>query len=856
MVTTRRRAAQDAAGDGDVANSSAAAAPNGGGVRPANGAAAHANGSAGAAAAHSPARPPGFFSMLVTLARLKMAVFSAVTYSTAFTLGLRLARERSDAAVPFSLSAFFSGWLFMFLCQMSAHLLGEYYDLASDSLNQGGPFTGGSKVLVKGGSDPGVALVGGWLSTLAAVLVMVTLIPHDLFLFTIPMLLIAHQYSAPPLKLNHRGLGELAASKAMNILTPLFAMRMAYPGLRSPTAAAATAMADGMARLLIVPPFLNKVAMLLMLNIADRLPDWAAGKETLAVKLGDALSVRLHLALMGLSMLSVLFCLDTGHFSFVPFPPKTGAPVLAAIAVLAGILPGLGISLDSASYLPDPSHHAATTKWRPEVVRTVKQAPYPVLAILFTMLAEELAFRGPSMLLSPDLHFRLLPLYVFAYNILSAPRPPPAKPQEFAWTPPTEPILIAGAGPSGLGLYNALTALGFSCRLFDRRSRADLNTGADVGLWPGAIRVLAAYGVGGGGWWDRETWPVATVRMANARGRVFKAVDMDAVNPPDAGAPGGGRFRLIGRQPLMDAMVEMVGEDNIEFGREVLRYEADEGGVTVEVSRPDGSVETVRGFMLVGADGIGSTVRKQLRGKAERPRYAGEVCHRGVLDMSSVPKSLAGLLETPQGEMRLIHGEGWRGSYGLMAPKLGFWWFKHPLAGEPARPTAEEAAKWPEPFNQLLAGTPDGGYWVEPVLDRGDSWAWGGEKGRVICIGDAAHPVTPNMAQGCTTSITDSLLLAVLLRRLLPVLPPPLSLLEAQYQLHLLRAPHVGAVARTSYMQARIGQWTGLAAKFREWAMSKAPLEKGLRGNREERTASWVDEWLGYAEEWDRKTGA
>jgi 4-hydroxybenzoate polyprenyltransferase len=107
-------------------------------------------------------------SVIIQLARLKMAVFSAVTYSAAFTLGRQLAGTFGS----FNYTTFILGWLFMFLCQLSAHLLGEYYDLPSDKLNKGGPFTGGSRVLVAGKGDPRIALKWGWVATFCAAAVL------------------------------------------------------------------------------------------------------------------------------------------------------------------------------------------------------------------------------------------------------------------------------------------------------------------------------------------------------------------------------------------------------------------------------------------------------------------------------------------------------------------------------------------------------------------------------------------------------------------------------------------------------------------------------------------------------------
>lgn len=121
-----------------------------------------------------PPKPPGVLQTLLSLARLKMTVFSAVTYSTAFSLGLQLSDSAENLKSNFPYATFLLGYLFMFLCQLSAHLLGEFYDLPSDSINakgKGGPFTGGSRVLVDGTRDPKIALWGGWAASMAAGLI-------------------------------------------------------------------------------------------------------------------------------------------------------------------------------------------------------------------------------------------------------------------------------------------------------------------------------------------------------------------------------------------------------------------------------------------------------------------------------------------------------------------------------------------------------------------------------------------------------------------------------------------------------------------------------------------------------------
>src|SRR5690242_10457683 len=89
-------------------------------------------------------------SIIWTLSRLRMTIFSAVTYSVFFSIGLRKGQDGAEIET-FSIAMFIWGWLFVLLCQLTAHFLGEFYDLKSDSLNRhASPFTGGSRVLVSG----------------------------------------------------------------------------------------------------------------------------------------------------------------------------------------------------------------------------------------------------------------------------------------------------------------------------------------------------------------------------------------------------------------------------------------------------------------------------------------------------------------------------------------------------------------------------------------------------------------------------------------------------------------------------------------------------------------------------------
>lgn len=169
-------------------------------------------------------------------------------------------------------------------------LAGEYYDLPSDRLNTGaGPLTGGSKVLVTGDVSPRQCLALAYASLVTALSILLGTLPRSSWPLGMALVIIAHQYSSPPFKLNHRGVGEVVAALATNVLLPPFAVLAQQ---HSASAWEGPASLCERLAILVVPAFLVKVALFLELNMADRRPDWLGGKYTLAVLLGDEASAR------------------------------------------------------------------------------------------------------------------------------------------------------------------------------------------------------------------------------------------------------------------------------------------------------------------------------------------------------------------------------------------------------------------------------------------------------------------------------------------------------------------------------------------------------------------------------------
>ena len=144
-------------------------------------------------------------------------------------------------------------------------------------------------MLLSGDVTPEQCFALGYTCLAAAGTILAYALPRRCWLVGTTLLFIAHQYSCPPFKFNHRGLGELSASVATNVLLPQFAVLVQAEsfGESAPLLVFHRSLA-----VLVVPALFLKMGLFLALNMVDRRPDWLAGKYTLPVLLGEETSAR------------------------------------------------------------------------------------------------------------------------------------------------------------------------------------------------------------------------------------------------------------------------------------------------------------------------------------------------------------------------------------------------------------------------------------------------------------------------------------------------------------------------------------------------------------------------------------
>jgi salicylate hydroxylase len=306
-------------------------------------------------------------------------------------------------------------------------------------------------------------------------------------------------------------------------------------------------------------------------------------------------------------------------------------------------------------------------------------------------------------------------------------------------------IAVVGAGIGGLTAAVALARRGIGCEVYER-SAAPGGSGAGLQLSANAMAVLHRLGVGPA--------PADAVRP---QARELRRWQDDSLISrvelgPDAERRFGAPYLTVRRAALSRALLAAAGPANVRFGARCVGVRDDGDGVLLRFA--DGSQR--RAGAVIGADGLHSIVRGAVHQDAVR--YSGHTVYRAVL-----PAERAGRLATPPrvvvwlgpGRHCVTYPVDGGRSLNLVA-----------TAPEPAPPTAvrEVAGSdllaaysgWHPAVRGLLAVA--GRFDHHGLFDRPALPSW--HRGRVVLLGDAAHPMLPFIAQGAAQAIEDADVLA------------------------------------------------------------------------------------------------
>ena len=365
--------------------------------------------------------------------------------------------------------------------------------------------------------------------------------------------------------------------------------------------------------------------------------------------------------------------------------------------------------------------------------------------------------------------------------------------------------IVVGGGIGGLTAAIALRRIGVEAVVFERAGEMR-EIGAGISLWVNAMKALERLGLAD------EIRAVGREEIGGAirlpGGETLSEIPADALED---------RFGLnvvLKRPDLQRALLAALPESAVRLGAGCSEFRQDGSGVTALF---DGGREE-RGDLLVGADGLNSVIREQLFGD-EKPRYAGFTAWRG----------LAGLGDGHEEPGFEAWGRG--GVFGLVSLGRGhFYWYatKNAPEGEQDGPEGRKAellgrfGSWHETVPSVIRATEEAEILRNDVYDRDPLERWG--EGRVTLLGDAAHPMTPNLGQGACQAIEDAVVLAECVRSGDEDVAAALRLYEER------RKKRTDGVVRRSRLLGRVGQLENpLLRALRNAAVRAMPLRLQLR---------------------------
>lgn len=362
---------------------------------------------------------------------------------------------------------------------------------------------------------------------------------------------------------------------------------------------------------------------------------------------------------------------------------------------------------------------------------------------------------------------------------------------------------VIGAGIAGLAAAAALTRQGWKVHVLER-SPDRRTTGGGIGITPNGMRALDALGAGG---LVRDR---SVVQMEGGvrtpSGRWVARQDLDFVER---------RFdepiRALQRIELIRSLEEVLPPGSLRYGAQVEPPTRSDDGRTA--LRVNGVLQ--ESDLVVGADGIHSATRRSAFPHGGQLRDCGSTSWRAVVPahgLELVPAETWGsgkrlsILPLPGGEVHFS---------ALVRSPL-----EDPSIDDPVAQLRSLFRGWHDPVPQLLERAADAIVFRDVIqeLERPLNRLW---EGRTVLVGDAAHPMTPNVGSA-NLALED----AVELAHAVSADPSWLSLQAGLARYDNVRRPRTSRLSRTS-------RWMGRVAELR-W-----PPAVALRNG-----CVWVGGWL------------
>ncbi|GLJ43196.1 hypothetical protein SUGI_0896710 [Cryptomeria japonica] len=315
-------------------------------------------------------------------------------------------------------------------------------------------------------------------------------------------------------------------------------------------------------------------------------------------------------------------------------------------------------------------------------------------------------------------------------------------------------IVIVGGGVAGLATALALHKVGLKSLVLER---ADClrTAGAAFLIWPNGWKALDALGVS-------DALRPFYSQLDGVRGftictGVCKNVRLDSGGKGDSSMEL--ESRCIERMTLLETLAKELPERSIRFNSKIVSLHRDTLSPFTTLELADGTSVTAK--IVIGCDGVYSVVARWMG--LPPPKSTGRIAIRGMVTYTEDHHLEKLMLQ--------VWGKGVKAGFITCTDKKVYWFVtrrSHPqdeeICGDAERvrhATLEMVRDFPKPIAELVKLSP-----AETInmADLKVRWVWPWEwgrgmekgKGSVTIIGDALHPMVPDLGQGACMALEDA----------------------------------------------------------------------------------------------------